>query len=100
MVKLCDSRYLPIPSSQGSDYGGDFTLEEEQVLSSLLTQYNSQIPGHNAHTTFSSTPASNNGGAGTGADAVRSSPRSFASVNTLEELVQSGAFPAEVEISG
>lgn len=85
MVKLCDSRFLPVPSSQESDYGGDFTLEEEQVLSSLLTQYNSQAPSN----------AYRDGVAG-----VRSSPRSFASVNTLEELVQSGAFPAEVEITG
>ena len=83
------------PSSQGSDYGGDFTQEEEELLGSLLTQYNSQLPTSDAGSRTEPT-----GVAEASVVVLQSSPRSFASVETLEELVQSGAFPAEVQLTG
>ena len=91
------SRAFPKTSSQGSDYGGDFTQEEEELLGSLLTQYNSQLPAGSAEQIDAGDRI---GVAETGGVVLQSSPRSFASVETLEELVQSGAFPAEVQLTG
>jgi len=80
-------------SSQESDYGGDFTQEEEELLGSLLTQYNSQVPTSSIPIEISADVSSE------GSVVLHSTPRSFASVEALEELVQSGAFPAAIQLS-